>query len=151
MTDRPQPRKHLAKRWWGKNGLTIRCTCGQWQSTSGTRREQDDAHRNHRQVMGEVPKDRKPTMVERLEAEVRRLTAELDAETAQKLRIAQQAVAEEARLRAELERVRQQTADRIAAEIRQHCPDHGDADTCRIDCHCAIADELTRPAAVSGA
>jgi hypothetical protein len=39
----------------------------------------------------------------------------------------------------------------IAAEIRHFCPDHGNADTCRMDCHCAIADELARPAAVPGA
>lgn len=59
--------------------------------------------------------------------------------------------AEITRLRAELEQAQQQTADRIATEIRQYCPDHGEADTCRIDCHCAIADELDRPTAVSGA
>lgn len=53
------------------------------------------------------------------------------------------------RLTAELQQSQQQTADRIAAEIRQYCPDHGSADTCRMDCHCAIADEITRPAAVS--
>jgi hypothetical protein len=46
------------------------------------------------------------------------------------------------RLRAELAQARQKTAD----EIRAYCPDHGTADTCRMDCHCAIADELTHPA-----
>lgn len=65
------------------------------------------------------------------------------------------ALAEIDRLRAELEQAQQQTATRIATEIRQYCPDHGEADTCRIDCHCEIADEITRlytaPAAVSGA
>jgi len=48
------------------------------------------------------------------------------------------------RLTAELQQARQQTAARIATEIRQYCPDHGEADTCRIDCHCEIADEITR-------
>lgn len=47
--------------------------------------------------------------------------------------------------------IEQHVRGQIAAEIRQYCPDHGTADTCRMDCHCAIADELTRPAAVSGA
>lgn len=62
-------RKHLAKRWWGKNGLTIRCTCGQWQSTKGSRREQDDAHRNHRYVMGEAePRKPQASVRERLAA-----------------------------------------------------------------------------------
>lgn len=79
MTDQPQPRKHLAKRWWGKNGLIIRCTCGQWESRGGdTRRQQDDAHRAHRIDMGETVRPRKLTRVEQMEAEVRRLTAELE-------------------------------------------------------------------------
>lgn len=80
MTDLPQPldlaaiqaratRKHLAKRWYGPTGLTIKCTCGQWQSTSGTRREQDEAHRNHRWTMGELVKPGQPSRIEQLTAE----------------------------------------------------------------------------------
>lgn len=52
--------------------------------------------------------------------------------------------AREARERAEraeaaLAAVRQQ----VAADIRAYCPDHGTAATCRMQCHCQIADELT--------
>lgn len=142
MTDQPQPRKHLAKRWWGKNGLIIRCTCGQWESRRGdTRRQQDDAHRAHRIDMGETVRPRKLTRVEQLEAEVRRLTAERDryrdawrnartrardsaADEAMWRRIVtsteqdrDRVIADNDRLAAELQQARQQTADRIAVEL----------------------------------
>ena len=64
---------------------------------------------------------------EALEAAV---TAELTAERDQARRIAVDLENENARLR-----------DRVA-EIRAFCPEHGDRDTCRMICHCAIADEL---------
>lgn len=82
MEPRPIPvppsnsRKHLAKRWWGRNGLTIKCTCGTYETSAGTTREQEDAHRAHRTAMGETVKPRTLTKVERLEAEIRRLNAE---------------------------------------------------------------------------
>ena len=126
MTDQPQPRKHLARSIVRGKSVDLRCACGNWEITQGTQKEKRAAHRAHRVEMGETVKPRKPTLVEQLAAEVRRLTAEL-------------------------QQARQQTAARIATEIRQYCPDHGEADTCRIDCHCEIADEITRPAAVSGA
>lgn len=47
-------------------------------------------------------------------------------------------------LRAELEQTRQHIAD-----IRAYCPEHGTAETCRIQCHCAIADELAAAAEVT--
>jgi hypothetical protein len=73
-------RKHLAKRWWGRDGLTLRCTCGGYQPITGTRREQEDAHRAHRVGMGETVKPRALTKVERLEAEVAELRHQLAVE-----------------------------------------------------------------------
>lgn len=83
-----------------------------------------------------------------LVAEVRRLTAELQQAKQQTAHdpIECDHQAEAGQI---AEQMRQLRAT-IAAEIRHFCPDHGDADTCRMDCHCAIADEITRPAAVSG-
>lgn len=73
MTEQTQTvgrRRHLARRWWGPAGLTIRCTCGQWQSTRGSRREQDDAHRNHRWCMGEIARPDRLSPVDELRAQL---------------------------------------------------------------------------------
>lgn len=61
------PRKHLARRWHGPNGLTIRCKCGEYATSTGTPREQEDAHRAHRVAMGETVRPRTPNRLERAE------------------------------------------------------------------------------------
>lgn len=72
------PRKHLARRWYGPTGLTLACTCGNYQTPPGTVREQEDAHRAHRQAMGETVKPRQPTRLERAETAVAAVRAVLD-------------------------------------------------------------------------
>jgi len=168
MTDQPQPRKHLARSIVRGKSDDLRGACGNWEITQGTQKEKRAAHRAHRVEMGETVKPRKPTLVEQLAAEVHRLTAERDryrnawrnARTRARDSAADEAMwrrivtsteqdrdhvlADNDRLTAELQQARQQTAARIATEIRQHCPDHGESDTCRGDCHCEIADEITR-------
>lgn len=84
-------------------------------------------------------------------AEVRRLTAELDAEAAQKLRIAQQAVAEETRLRAELEQAGHQLAA-VDDEIEEfEAAAQGDPNTPAGVLLMIQILRRIRPAAVSGA
>lgn len=61
------PRKHLARRSYGPNGLAIRCKCGEYATAAGTTREQEDAHRAHRVAMGETVQPRTPNRLERAE------------------------------------------------------------------------------------
>lgn len=61
------PRKHLARRRYGPNGLAISCKCGRYETTTGTTREQEDAHRAHRVAMGETVRPRTPNRLERAE------------------------------------------------------------------------------------
>jgi hypothetical protein len=68
-------RKHLARRWYSKGGLILRCHCGEYKPVKGTVREQEDAHRAHRVAMGETVQPRKASEVERL----RKRVAELEA------------------------------------------------------------------------
>jgi hypothetical protein len=80
MSDTTTARKHLARRWYGTGfpgSLTLRCTCGQWETSVGTTREKEDAHRAHRVDMGEIVKPRKPSKLEQLEAENRELRQQL--------------------------------------------------------------------------
>lgn len=77
MTDQPQARKHLARSIVRGKSVDLRCACGNWEITQGTQKEKRAAHRAHRVEMGETVKPLKPTLVEQLAAEVRRLTAEL--------------------------------------------------------------------------
>jgi hypothetical protein len=80
MSDTTTARKHLARRWYGTGfpgSLTLRCTCGQWETSVGTTREKEDAHRAHRVDMGEIVKPRKPSKLEQLEAENRELREQL--------------------------------------------------------------------------
>jgi hypothetical protein len=71
-------RKHLAKRWHGPQGVSLRCTCKAWESgTVGTIREKEDAHRAHRVEMGEAVRPRTQPLSVRLAAEVERLQAQV--------------------------------------------------------------------------
>lgn len=74
----PSPRKHLARRWHGPNGLMIRCKCGEYATVTGTVREQEDAHRAHRVAMGETVRPRTPNRLERAEAAVAAVQTVLD-------------------------------------------------------------------------
>lgn len=82
MTKQQTTRRHLARRWHGTGpqggSLTLRCTCGQWETNTGTTRAKEDAHRAHRVAMGETVKPRKPSVLEQLRAENQRLQRELD-------------------------------------------------------------------------
>lgn len=70
-------RKHLAERWYSRDGLTISCRCGDYEPIKGSRRQQEDAHRAHRVAMGETVKPRPLTRVEQLEKRVAELQAHL--------------------------------------------------------------------------
>ena len=72
------PRKHLARRSYGPNGLALRCKCGAYETTTGTTREQDDAHRAHRVAMGETVKPRTPNRLERAETALAAMQEVLD-------------------------------------------------------------------------
>jgi hypothetical protein len=54
--------------------------------------------------------------------------------------------AENTRLRAELADARAVGMREAATMLRHYCPNHGDADTCLISCHCPAADEIERDA-----
>lgn len=41
-----------------------------------------------------------------------------------------------------LDAYRNEVLTQMAIQVREYCPDHGDTTTCRIACHCVIADEL---------
>lgn len=71
-------RKHLARRWYSPNGLKIRCKCGEYETTTGTVREQEDAHRAHRVAMGETVRPRTLNRLERAEAAVAAVRTVLD-------------------------------------------------------------------------
>jgi len=51
-------------------------------------------------------------------------------------------LAEIERLRSLVANARLQARNEVADEIVAYCPDHGYHDTCRIACHCDIADEF---------
>lgn len=72
------PRKHLARRSYGQDGLAITCHCGQYEPVTGTVREQEDAHRAHRTAMGETVKPRQPTRLERAETAIAAVQQLLD-------------------------------------------------------------------------
>lgn len=71
-------RMHLARRWHGPNGLIIRCKCGEWEISTGSVREREDAHRAHRVAMGETVRPRTPNRLERAEAAVAAVQEVLD-------------------------------------------------------------------------
>lgn len=72
------PRKHLARRWYSPNGLAIKCKCGRYETTTGTTRAQEDAHRAHRVAMGETVRPRTPNRLERAETAVAAVQEVLD-------------------------------------------------------------------------
>lgn len=72
-------RKHLAVRWYGRDGLKLSCRCGSYTPIAGTVREQEDAHRAHRTVMGETVRPRTPSKLDRAYARI----AELETENAE--------------------------------------------------------------------
>lgn len=72
------PRKHLARRWYGPNGLTIRCKCREWETSTGSVREKEDAHRAHRTAMGETVRPRTLSRLERAEAALAGVQTVLD-------------------------------------------------------------------------
>ncbi|MCP3820130.1 hypothetical protein NLX86_19115 [Streptomyces sp. A3M-1-3] len=111
-------RKHLARRGYGRNGLAIFCQCGEYRSIAGTVREQEDAHRAHRVDMGETVQPRKPSKIERLEAEVERLRAELTAVSGGTADAGQPETAVEFGVQAPDGDVLVPTPDRAAAEQR---------------------------------
>jgi len=51
-------------------------------------------------------------------------------------------LAEIERLRSLVANARLQARNEVAGEVVAYCPDHGYHDTCRIACHCDIADEF---------
>ena len=57
-------------------------------------------------------------------------------------------VAEVRRLTEALDAVRTKTLATEADEIVAHCPDHGSRDGVWMDCHCAVADDMRRRAAL---
>lgn len=74
-------RQHLAKRIYGETGLSIRCSCGEYESAAvgvGTVRQQEDAHRAHRVEMGERVKDRAPSPLEQAQARITQLEGQLE-------------------------------------------------------------------------
>ncbi|MYW30136.1 hypothetical protein [Streptomyces sp. SID2119] len=78
MAELTTRRQHLAKRMYGKGGLSIRCSCGKYTPVAGTVRQQEDAHRAHRVAMGERIKERALSPLEKARDRI----AELEAENA---------------------------------------------------------------------
>jgi hypothetical protein len=59
-------RRHLAKRWFAtgaQSGMTLKCTCGEFEITGSSRRDLDEQHRAHRFAMGEDTRLRKAERV----------------------------------------------------------------------------------------
>lgn len=82
-------------------------------------------------------------------AAARGIIAEQAAQLEQARGIAVQLENEVARLTDELAAVRPDRAEvlrDVADDVVAYCPDHGDRDTARMDCHCDIATELRKAA-----
>ncbi|MGW5640305.1 hypothetical protein [Streptomyces sp. NPDC003832] len=99
------------------------------------------------------------TDVPALLAEVRRQRAELADAEAEKAKLIRWHGEDEKtftqmrgtiqRLRTEVSAAQAKTLTAEADEIVAHCPDHGSRDGVWMDCHCAVADDMRRRAALS--